>query len=41
MTFRIEFTKSAAKELKAIPKGAQKRIADKIESLAESPPDPS
>ena len=41
MTFRIEFTKSAAKALKAIPKTAQKRIAKKIESLAEGPPDPA
>lgn len=39
MTFRIEFTKSAAKALKAIPKTAQKRIAKKIENLATSPPD--
>ena len=41
MTFRIEFTKSAAKALKAIPKTAQKRIAKKIESLAEGPLDPA
>lgn len=41
MTFRIELTKSAAKTLKAIPKTAQKRIAKKIESLAESPPEPA
>ena len=41
MTFRVEFTKSAAKALRAIPKTAQKRIAKKIESLVESPPDPA
>jgi len=41
VSFRIEFTKSAAKALKAIPKTAQKRIAKKIESLAESSPDPA
>lgn len=41
MTFRIEFTKSAAKALKAIPKTAHKRIAKKIESLAEDLPDPA
>lgn len=40
MTFRIEFTKSAAKALKAIPKTDQKRIAKKIDSLAKSPPEP-
>lgn len=37
MTFRVEFTKSAAKALKAIPKSDQKRIAQKIESLAPGP----
>ena len=41
MTFRIQFTKSAAKALKAIPKTAQKRIAKKIESLADDLPDPA
>ncbi len=41
MTFRIEFTKTAAKSLKAIPKTVQKRIAKKIESLAEAPPEPA
>jgi mRNA interferase RelE/StbE len=40
VTFRIEFTKSAAKELRSIPKSAQKRIARKIDSLNENPPDP-
>ena len=41
MTFRIELTKTAIKALKAIPRKDQKRIAKKIESLAESPPDPA
>ena len=41
MSFRIELTKSAAKILKAIPRKDQKRIAKKIESLAESPANPS
>ncbi len=40
MTLRVGFTKSAAKDLKAIPKTDQRRIAKKIESLAEGPPDP-
>jgi len=39
LNFRIELTKSAARSLKAIPKKDQKRIADKIESLAQCPPD--
>jgi mRNA interferase RelE/StbE len=41
VTFRIEFTKSAAKALKALPKRDQKRIAKRIESLAEGPPEPA
>jgi mRNA interferase RelE/StbE len=41
VTFRIEFTKSAAKALAAIPRKEQKRIARKIESLAEDPPAPA
>jgi len=41
VTFRIEFTRSAAKYLKTIPKTAQKRIAKKLESLAEGLPDPA
>ena len=41
MTFRIEFTKSAAKSLKTVPKAARKRIAEKIESVAEAPPEPA
>jgi len=41
VTFRIEFTRSAAKALKSIPKTDQKRIAKKIESLAEGPLEPA
>jgi mRNA interferase RelE/StbE len=41
VTFRIEFTKSAAKALVAIPRKDQKRIAKKIEGLAESSPAPA
>ena len=41
MTFRIEFTKSAAKALVAIPRKDQRRIARKIETLAENPPAPA
>ena len=41
MTFRVEFTKSAARALRAIPKGVQRRIAKKIESLARGIPDPA
>jgi mRNA interferase RelE/StbE len=41
VTFRIEFTKTSAKALKAIPKTAQKRIAKRIENLAEGPPEPT
>ena len=41
MTFRVEFTKSAAKALAAIPRKEQKSIARKIESLAEKPPAPA
>ena len=39
--YRIEITISAAKEFKKIPKSDRKRIADKIDSLAEKPPNPS
>ena len=41
MTFRIELTKSAAKALKSIPKKDQKRIAKKMEDLADKPPGPA
>ena len=40
MSYRIEVKKSAAKSLRKIPKADQKRIADKIDSLAENPPNP-
>jgi mRNA interferase RelE/StbE len=39
--FRIEFTKSAAKQLRSIPKSDQKRIAKKIDALSENTPDPT
>ena len=38
MSYRIAFKKSAAKSLRKIPKADQKRIAEKIDSLAEAPP---
>jgi mRNA-degrading endonuclease RelE of RelBE toxin-antitoxin system len=41
VTYRIEFTKSASKALVAIPRKDQKRIARKIENLAEIPPTPA
>jgi mRNA interferase RelE/StbE len=41
VSFRIELTKSAAKELRSFPKPAQKRIAKTIDSLSENPPDPT
>ena len=40
MSYRIEIKRSAAKALKKIPKASRKRIVDKIDSLAESPPNP-
>jgi mRNA interferase RelE/StbE len=40
LSYRIVLKKSAAKSLKKIPKADQKRIADKIDSLAEGPPNP-
>lgn len=40
MSYRIEVKRSAAKALKKIPKADQKRIAEKIDSLAECPPNP-
>jgi mRNA interferase RelE/StbE len=38
LSYRIVFKKSAAKSLTKIPKTDQKRIAEKIDSLAEGPP---
>ncbi|HUU40233.1 MAG TPA: type II toxin-antitoxin system RelE/ParE family toxin [Desulfatiglandales bacterium] len=40
MKYRIEVKRSAAKELKKIPKPDRKRISDKIDSLVENLPDP-
>jgi mRNA interferase RelE/StbE len=40
LSYRIELKKSAAKSLRKIPKADQKRIAGKIDSLAENPPNP-
>jgi mRNA interferase RelE/StbE len=41
LTYRIEVKRSAAKSLKNIPKADQKRIAAKIDSLAENTPNPN
>ena len=41
MTYRVEFTRSAASALRAIPKADQRRIAKKIESLSKGLPDPA
>ena len=40
MSYQVAVKKSAAKALKKIPRAAQKRIADKIDRLAESLPNP-
>jgi mRNA interferase RelE/StbE len=40
LTYRIEVKRSAAKALQKIPKTDQKRIAEKIDSLAENLPNP-
>lgn len=40
MSYCIEVKRSAAKALQKIPKTDQKRIADKIDSLAQNPPNP-
>ena len=40
MSYRIEIKRSAAKALKKIPKANRKSIVDKIDSLAETPPNP-
>ena len=39
MKCRIEFKRSAAKALKKIPKSDQRRIRDRIDSLAENLPE--
>jgi mRNA interferase RelE/StbE len=41
LSYRIEVKSSAAKALRKIPKADQKRIADKIDSLAKNPPNPT
>jgi mRNA interferase RelE/StbE len=40
LSYQVAVKKSAAKALKKIPRAAQKRIADKIDRLAESLPNP-
>jgi len=40
LNYHVEVKRSAAKALKKIPKADQKRIADKIDSLAEDLPNP-
>jgi mRNA interferase RelE/StbE len=40
LKYRIEVKRSAAKALKKIPKPDRKRIAEKIDSLAENLPNP-
>ena len=40
MNYHVEVKRSAAKALKKIPKADKKRIADKIDSLAEDLPNP-
>ena len=40
MKYRIEFKRSAAKAFKKIPKSDQKRISEKIDTLAEKLPNP-
>ena len=40
MSYRIEVKRSAAKALQKIPKADQKKIAGKIDSLAQDPPNP-
>ena len=40
MKYRIEVKRPAAKALKKIPKPDQKRISERIDSLAESLPNP-
>lgn len=38
MTFRVEFTKSAAKALRELPRKDQERVARKIDQIAETTP---
>jgi len=37
MAYRIEFTKSAEKELTRLPKADRRRVANKIDSLSQNP----
>ena len=39
MKYKVEFKRSAAKALKKIPKSDQRRIRDRIDSLAENLPE--
>ena len=41
MKYRIEFTRSAAKVLRKLPKQDRKRIRDKIDSFADNLPAPA
>jgi mRNA interferase RelE/StbE len=41
LIYKIEFKKSAAKALKGMQKSEKKRIAQKIEELAENLPNPA
>lgn len=41
MKYKVAFKRSAAKALKSIPRSDQRRIAAKIDSLADNPPDPN
>jgi mRNA interferase RelE/StbE len=40
LTYRVEFTKSAAKALRSIPRKDQKRIAKKIDQMTVALPSP-
>ncbi len=40
MSYRIQVKRSAAKALQKIPKADPKRIADKIDTLAQNSPNP-
>lgn len=41
MSYRIEVKPSAAKSLQKVPKPERKRIIEKIDGLAQGPPDPA
>jgi mRNA interferase RelE/StbE len=40
LKYSIEFKRSAAKALEKIPRSDRRKIRDRIDSLAENPPDP-